>query len=94
MPILMLARLLANFAIGGISPILMTLIARITSKEQQGLVFGLNTTAENTGIMLSTLFSGGVIYFAGVSGVYATNALLFLLFIPYILFASKRIARG
>ena len=94
MPLLMLARLLANFAIGGISPILMTLIARITSKEQQGLVFGLNTTAENTGIMLSTLFSGGVIYFAGVSGVYATNALLFLLFIPYILFASKRIARG
>ena len=94
LPLLMVTRFVANFATGGIAPIIMTLITRFTSKEQRGFIFGLNTTAENTGIMLSTVFSGGVVYYAGISGVYLTNSVLFLLFIPYILFASKQIARG
>ena len=91
---LVAARFFAYLAVGGIGPIFLTLITKITAKEKQGLVFGLNTTAENTGIMLSTVFSGGVIYYVGVRGVYATTALLFLLFIPYVLFANTKIKRN
>ncbi|MBR4221726.1 MAG: MFS transporter [Victivallales bacterium] len=88
---LIVARFFAYLAVGGIGPIFLTLITKITAKEKQGLVFGLNTTAENTGIMLSTLFSGGVIYYAGVRGVYTIAALLYLLFIPYVIFANTKI---
>ncbi len=88
---LIAARFVAYLAIGGIGPIFLTLITKVTDKDKQGLVFGMNTTAENTGIMLSALFSGGVIYYAGVRGVFATASLLCLLFIPYVFFANSRI---
>ncbi len=88
---LIVARFVAYLAIGGIGPIFLTLITKFTDKDKQGLVFGMNTTAENTGIMLSALFSGGVIYFAGVRGVFATASLLCILFIPYVIFANTQI---
>ena len=87
------ARFVAYLAVGGIAPIFLTLITKITAKEKQGLVFGLNTTAENVGIMLSTLFSGGVIYYTGVQGVFQTTALLYFAFIPYVIFANTKIKK-
>ena len=87
------ARFVAYLAVGGIAPIFLTLITKITDKEKQGLVFGLNTTAENVGIMLSTLFSGGVIYYTGVQGVFQTTALLYFAFIPYVIFANTKIKK-
>ena len=66
----------------GLESIYLTILSRISPQERRGSIFGLAASLRILGILLSTLFSGGIIYFVGVRSVYFIAALLFWLIIP------------
>ena len=80
--ILVLARFAAYMAIGGVEPVLQTLLSTVTPSEKRAEVFGFMTTARNTGIIVSSLVAGFVIQFSGVRGVFFVSAVSFWLLLP------------
>lgn len=80
--VLIIARFFAYMAIGGVEPVLQTLLSAITPEKQRATVFGYMTSARNTGIIFSSLAAGGLIYFSGVRGVFYISAAAFMLLVP------------
>lgn len=80
--VLAVARFFAYMAVGGVEPVLQTLLSKITPEERRGRVFGTSTTARSIGMMASSVIAGGAIYYTGVRGVFLLGAILFWLFIP------------
>ena len=72
-------RFFAYLAAGGLSPVIQRLISAKAGPERRGQVFGVMQGFALTGVMLSALISGGVVYIAGVRGVFLTGALLLFL---------------
>jgi MFS family permease len=70
------------FFAGSLFPILQKLLAAATPVRKRGKVFGWSTTFNNIGGMLSTVFSGWVIFLFGTRGVFFAAALLTLILIP------------
>ena len=84
------SRTLMYLAAGGAYSVLQKLLSAATPKRKRGKVFGFSTTANGIGIMLSTVFAGGVICISGVRGVFFAAAILSLLLIPcYIVVIGK-----
>jgi MFS family permease len=80
-------------AAGGAYSVLQKLLSAATPKRKRGTVFGFSTTANSTGIMLSTVFAGGVIFLSGVKGVFIAAALLSLLLIPCYMYVIGKVMR-
>ena len=87
------SRTLMYLAAGGAYSVLQKLLSAATPKRKRGTVFGFSTTANSTGIMLSTVFAGGVIFLSGVKGVFIAAALLSLLLIPCYMYVIGKVMR-
>ncbi|MBR2374162.1 MAG: MFS transporter, partial [Lentisphaeria bacterium] len=77
-----ISRTVMYLAGGGVFSVLQKLLSAATPKRKRGAVFGFSTTANSTGIMLSTVAAGAVICVGGVRGVFFTGAILTALLIP------------
>ena len=75
----MIFRFLGYMAAGGIDPVIQRLISAKAGQERRGQVFGVMQGFSLTGMMFSALISGGVVYLAGVKGVFTAGAVLFIL---------------
>lgn len=80
--VLIIARFFAYMAIGGVEPVLQTLLSKMTPENKRASIFGYMISARNTGLILSSLFAGGIIYFTSVRGVFYISAVAFWLLIP------------
>ena len=67
-------------AVGGMEPTLQRLVSSYAGSEKRGQVFGVMQGFSVGGVMLSALVSGGVVYLAGVRGVFIAAGVLFILF--------------
>ena len=76
---IMVFRFFGFLAAGGIDPVIQRLISARTQKERRGQVFGVMQGFSVGGVMFSALISGGVVYAAGVRGVFLVTACLFIL---------------
>ena len=86
---LMAARFLAYFAGGGMQPLLIMWLGKVTDPTKKGTFFGWSTSANIFGGILSTLISGTVILSCGVRGVFAAGGILTLLMLPLILMGIR-----
>ena len=80
--VLIIARFFAFMAVGGVEPVLQTMLSKMTPESRRASVFGYMISARNTGLILSSLFAGGIIYFTGVRGVFYVSAVAFWLLLP------------
>ncbi len=80
--VLIIARFFAFMAVGGVEPVLQTMLSKMTPESRRASVFGYMISARNTGLILSSLFAGGIIYFTGVSGVFYVSAAVFWMLLP------------
>lgn len=84
------SRTLMYFAAGGLIPVFQKILSGATPKRKRGAVFGWASTAQNVGIMLSTVFAGWVIFAFGTRGVFYTTAILTIVFLPVALWIVRR----
>ena len=83
------ARTLMFFFAGSLYPILQKILSAITPPRKRGKVFGWASTFGNTGIMLSTIFSGWTIFALGTRGVFLAAAILTAILIPVMLYGIR-----
>jgi MFS family permease len=82
------------FFAGGLDPVFQVWLAKVTPAEQRGATFGWACTAKSIGWIVAPLGSGMVASGFGVRSVYFVGAVLFLLLVPLIDFAVRRIDGG
>lgn len=80
--VLVIARFFAYMVIGGVDPVMQTMLSKMTSEKKRASVFGYMIMVRNSGLVISSLFAGGIIYFTGVRGVFYASAVLFWLLLP------------
>ena len=84
----------ANFlAAGGLEAGMLAILSRITPQERRGAIFGLSSSIRMSGVLVSSLISGGIIYWTGVRNIYVVSGVLFLLTIPVFALAVARIRK-
>lgn len=83
------ARFVTYTAAGGLEPVFQTMLSKAAPPEKRGTLFGIVSSLRATGILLSALCAGGVIWLGGVRAVYYVTASLFLLLLPLTLFADR-----
>ena len=76
------ARFLGYMAVGGVEPVLQTLLSRITPENKRAGAFGYMSSARNIGMIASSLIAGGIIYFTGIRGIFYVSAAAFFLLLP------------
>ncbi len=79
---LMVMRFLAYFAAGGLYPVLLVIMARITDPGFRGTFFGMSSSINTAGGVLCSLVSGSIAYFLNIRGIWIAAALLFVVMIP------------
>ncbi|MBR3219213.1 MAG: MFS transporter, partial [Thermoguttaceae bacterium] len=83
-----------NFlAAGGMEPVFFSLLSKHTPEARRGAVFGLASALRMTGILISSLLSGGLIYFLGIRQIYLAGGILFLAILPVFYFTVRIAAR-
>jgi MFS family permease len=83
-------RVLLYIAAGGLPSVIQKLLATVTPVRKRGTAFGLSSTANGSGIMLSSCLSSATFLYVGCSGVFYTTAILFLLAMPFALFCVNK----
>ena len=91
---LMAARFLAYFAGGGMQPLLIMWLGKVTDPAKKGTFFGWSASANIFGGILSTLISGTVILACGVRGVFVAGGVLTLILLPLILIGMRWMPRN
>ncbi len=89
--VLGITRTLMFFFAGGIIPVFQKILSGITPQRKRGSVFGWSYSAQNTGAMLATFFSGCVIYNWGTPAVFYTAAVLTAVMIPVTLLIVSKV---
>ncbi|MCP3968297.1 MAG: multidrug efflux MFS transporter [Lentisphaerae bacterium] len=89
--VLFAARFGMVFFAGGLDPVFQIWLAKCTPDKDRGLFFGWASSAKTLGWVLCSVSSGAVAMFAGVRAVYFVAAAVYLLLIPAICFAVKRL---
>ena len=79
---LILTRFLSSFAVSAIQPVLQLMLTKITRPELRGTYFGWSGSINTAGGIICSFLGGGVIWLAGVRGVYVTSALILASMIP------------
>ena len=82
---LIVTRFLSSFAVSAIQPVLQLMLTKITRPELRGTYFGWSGSINTAGGIICSFLGGGVIWLAGVRGVYVTSALILALMIPLML---------
>ena len=82
------------FCSAGIDPVFQSWLAKVTSEERRGFIFGWAATARSIGWMLAPIASGVVAAGWGTRSVFIIGAILFFLLVPLILKIVKRVERA
>lgn len=88
------ARFLAYFAGGGLQPILLIWLGKVTDPEKKGTFYGWSASANIFGGILSSVLGGTVILAWGVRGVFIAGGLLALLLLPLAIAGFRWAPRG
>ena len=75
-------RFVTRFAAGGLQPILLVILSRITSPERKGTFFGWSGSVNQAGGIFAALLSGSVAYYVGVRGIFISSAIIFFSMLP------------
>ncbi len=78
------ARFLNYFFAGGLDPVFLTIMSRVTPQEKRGSVFGWGASAKVGGSLFSSLLGGFIIYHFGVRWIFYIGGILMLCLIPLI----------
>ncbi len=81
---LVVSRFAMAFFIGGLDPVFLIWLSKVTPKERRGAVFGWAGTARSVGWIVAPLVSGGLATHLGIRTIFLIEAILFLLLIPCI----------
>lgn len=84
-----MARCVNYLAAGGLEPALLAILSRISPQQRRGTYFGLASGIRMTGILISSVLSGGIIFFVGVRNVYIVAGFIFLVIIPVFLLTLR-----
>lgn len=84
------ARFLNYFFAGGLDPVFLTIMSRVTPANKRGSVFGWGASAKVGGSLFSSLLGGFIIYHFGVRWIFYTGGIIFLFLTPLIVFAMHR----
>lgn len=79
---LLVMRFLAHFAAGGLYPVMLVIMSRITAPDFRGTFFGMSSSINTAGGVLCSLVSGSIAYFVNIRGIWIAAAVLFILMIP------------
>jgi DHA1 family multidrug resistance protein-like MFS transporter len=90
---LMLARFFSYFAAGGIMPILQLMLTKITRPELRGTFFGWSGSLSTAGGVLCAFVSWAVGKYSGLRGIYWSEAVIYLLMIPMLIWVNKAVKR-
>ncbi len=83
------ARFFNYFFAGGLDPVFLTIVSRVTPADKRGEVFGWSASAKVAGSLLSSVAAGFLIYYYGVRWIFYVGGICFLLLIPGILFLFR-----
>ncbi|MDO4587265.1 MAG: MFS transporter [Planctomycetia bacterium] len=83
------ARFVNYLVAGGLETVCFSILSKISPKERRGTFFGLASGLRMTGILISSVLSGGIVYFVGLRNIYVVAGILFLLIIPVLSFALR-----
>lgn len=88
--VLGIARFFIFFAVGGLEPILLSMLSQAVRPERRGAAFGWNASLRVFGGMFGALMGGGVIALAGTRGVFVfAGMLLLIMIVPIVIFVPK-----
>jgi MFS transporter, DHA1 family, multidrug resistance protein len=85
------ARFMTMFFAGGLDPVFQIWLAKSTPDKDRGLLLGFSVSAKCTGWVACSLSGGYVAMFMGIRWVYFAAAIAYLLLVPIIILAVKRI---
>lgn len=88
------ARFFNYLAAGGLEPVFMSILAKVSPPSHRGTYFGFASAIRMFGILLSSIISGGVIYLAGIRSIYVTAGVLFLLIIPFFYWTIRALPKN
>ena len=83
------ARFAAFITAGGLEPVFLSLLSRVSPEEKRGQIFGLTASFRSIGMMVASPLGGMIIYYLGVRSIYVMAAVGFLLTVPIFLYAVK-----
>lgn len=84
---LSIARFFIFFAVGGLEPILLSMLSQTVRPERRGAAFGWNASLRVFGGMFGALLGGAAIALCGTRGVFVFAGILLLILIPVMVFA-------
>ena len=91
LPLLMLARFMIFFSVGGLEPIFLAMLSKTVDPSLRGTAFGWSASFRVFGGMLGALIGGGIVAYCGVRSVFMLASammfaliLLFFIAIPFI----------
>ncbi|MDD3885895.1 MAG: MFS transporter [Victivallaceae bacterium] len=91
---LAVARFVLFFMAGGLEPVFLTMLSRVSAADKKGEVFGWSATSRTIGMLIASMLGGEVIYYLGLRSVYITGTIGFILLIPAVLYAANRVKRN
>ena len=78
LPLLMAARFLIFFAVGGLEPIFLAMLSNTVDADKRGSAFGWSASLRVLGGMLGALIGGGVVAYLGIRSVFILAAAMML----------------
>ena len=87
------ARLVTFFVLGGLEPVILSMLSRETPGEKRGTVFGLVASIRITGLLIGASLGGVVIYLAGIRSVFSVGAVAILFLIPLLVIVERVVDR-
>jgi DHA1 family multidrug resistance protein-like MFS transporter len=85
-----IGRTLLYLAAGGLPSVIQKILSSVTPTRKRGVAFGLASTANGVGIMLSACLSSISIVYIGCSGVFYVTAFFFLLAMPVVMICVEK----
>ena len=76
------ARFCAFFAVGGLEPVFLSVLSKVTRPERRGAAFGWSASARVTGGLVGAALGGVIVAFFGTRGVFLAGAVAMLLLVP------------
>jgi len=83
-----------TFFAGGLEPVIQAWLAKTTSPERRGLIFGFAASARSIGWCFAALISGTLAASAGLRSIFIVGSGFFLLLVPLITAANRSLANG
>lgn len=83
------ARFFAFITVGGLEPVFLSMLSKVSPEEKRGQIFGLTASFRCLGMMIASPLGGCIIYFLGLRSIYIAAAAGFLLTIPLLIYAMN-----